>query len=1760
MKRVFKLTAILGFVCLFSTNLLAQTNISGNIEGDSTVVWTAAGSPYIIQATTTITAGDTVVVENGAEVRFDSGQNLIVTGALIADGATFTSNTTSTRSAWNRIYFNTSDSYGDFNNCLIQYGDQSIYAASGTVNVDSTTISDSNDALFVHSAAVSGQSLPVVNISNSIITTSEDPVRYASIGTVNYSGANDFTGNDKDAIYLDFSSTSADFILENAPVPYRSSTFSVNSPAKLTVKTGAIWKFFANAQLRINDGGAIEAIADSGETILFTSIKNDNAFGDTNNDGTLSAPAKNDWNGIVVNGSTRDADNILRRIEVSFAGDLNNTNPVGGLNLTNSNATVDSSLYVNNIYGVVLRNSDAKFSNNEMGSSQVVPLILTFDSEPVFTNNSFSSSNNQYDAIGLLGTTITSNSTLQQRDFTSIPNVTYLLLNRLTVDTGVTLNIEPGVVVKALPNSGIVVRGTLISDANPDSITVFTAVTDDNVGNPNDTNKDGNTTVPTDAAWRGFGFGEDSDASIIDYNIIRYARYNTSYPYNSAANLFVSPRGAINMINSDMTVSNSEIVNSDTYGIDARGTSKPTISNNSFSNTGSVPVALSLSADPTFSGNSVANVGLTAIGYHGEVISAPSIIRNRDFAGFTGITTVLLGNSTITSGSTLTIEPGTVLKVVNVSTGTILGIEGTLVADGSETEKIVITSIFDDQVGNPLDTNGDGGSTTPSPNNWGTIRFFPTADDVGSIVDNTEIRYSRHGMVFSDAAPTVDSVTVLSCRYVGFVAESGSNVTISNSTIQNCGEDPLGVSTTSTPTYNNITFNSNGSNGIILLEASSARFSSSYNQSFRYMDTRGNIGTNVTLVPYTVAGFTNIPFILRTNPTVTSNTTFSVAPGIVFKGNVLFLIDGAIRTLGTETNPVTFTSFNDDGSGGDTNNDGNTTIPSPGQSSRIVFRSSGIDSLNLINNTIFRYPTTALEFNSADAVVDSSLFALSLSTAIWIKGNSSPVIQNNTFENISSSVGQIGNSILMDMFSTPTFSNNSESNVRIRGIGINGQTWGSDATIPVRSFAGVDSTTYVLYGNITIPSGTSITIPEGVVFKSYTRFGSTRSKYGFTVDGSLSIDGTASNPVVFTLDTDDNYGNPADLYNDGPGNDTFKSGNWFTFNATSIDTANIIRNAVIKGANNAINLASASPTIDSTLFEQNNYGIRLGGVSAPVVTNNTFNDLRFTPLLISLVSYPDSTSGNVMSGTTYPAIGVLNETLVQDATLAYRTFAGRTGIPYYFTGTYTIGTNSTLTVDPGVISKFTFAVQLVVNRGLIADGGSTPDSAIVFTSIEDDFYGGDTNRNSTATSVVRNQWTGIRYTGTAIDNISILDNVIVRGSTYGVIADNASPTITNSSLNTNTYGVRVYGSGNPVINNSDIYNNFTFGIENRDKTFTINAENNWWGDDSGPTHSGNPSGTGDEVTDGVDYTPFQGSGTTNPALGDVSLNGNVQSFDASLILQDVATLITFSALQESVADVTGDGSVSALDASEVLQYVVGIRDAFSAELNAKVRLAALAKLNVEDIVLRIGESSVEDDQLILPLEFENVHDLLAFEIKLASTMQGLELESVERAEVLNGATFVSNVTEENEVILALASTTAIEESGALLNLRFNILDENFDSRFDIKTFIANELDLTATSVGEEEDAVIPTEYDLSQNYPNPFNPSTNISFSIPEAGFVQLDVFNLLGQRVATLVSENRQAGIHTVNFDAQRLSSGIYIYRIQSGDFVSTKKMMLIK
>ncbi len=124
------------------------------------------------------------------------------------------------------------------------------------------------------------------------------------------------------------------------------------------------------------------------------------------------------------------------------------------------------------------------------------------------------------------------------------------------------------------------------------------------------------------------------------------------------------------------------------------------------------------------------------------------------------------------------------------------------------------------------------------------------------------------------------------------------------------------------------------------------------------------------------------------------------------------------------------------------------------------------------------------------------------------------------------------------------------------------------------------------------------------------------------------------------------------------------------------------------------------------------------------------------------------------------------------------------------------------------------------------------------------------------------------------------------------------------------------------------------------------------------------------------------------------------------------------------------------------------------------------------------------------------------------------------------------------------------------NYQFQVIGNPTSIVFDPGNWILK----NNTIVTSLEDLTFPAQFILEQNYPNPFNPTTTIEYSIPQSGFVTLKVFDVLGNEVVTLVNGHNEAGKHQIKFDASNLKSGVYFYKIENGNFVETKKLVLLK
>ena len=1838
-RNIMKKFFIFFVICLFySSATVLATDVSGTISSNTT--WNLAGSPYVVTSSITINHGVTLTIDPGVNVRFDDGQGIAVLGGLNATNVIFTSNNGSpTSGIWGNFQVgngNPADSGSVvLNSCQLLYGSQ-FNVASGTATLNGTDISNfTNHTVWIDNwgrfnmtggnintnnagaaawgcavfgivwshASLSGVTIQhysngvhlnpgaTISISDMNITNCGWPISFSDgASDFSVSGSNSFIGNGNNAVLINGMELSDTLALPEINIPYYfPSGMQVNPAGCLIVGSNNVLKFQDNTILNIN--GTLIAEASTGEGIYFTSFRDDNWGGDANNDGSATAPATGNWYGIRFSDPSHDANCLMRRCYVRYAGQDAN----GGITTENASPTIDQCDLSNNYYGICMRYaSNPVFTNNTIGSSQMTPIAMSFEADPVMSNNTLSFSDNAYDAIGLLGGDLTANAILKIRSVTSIPNITYFLLGHVNVPTGLTLTINKGVVIKSYQDwdaRRITVQGTLTANATADSMIVFTSARDDNYGNPADCNKDGTMTSPVVGNWSGIIFLPGSTGTM-NYCRIKYAKL-PDYGFSSCSVTENINGAAIAMVDASPAISNCIFENL-FQAISCYRASNPALSNLDMINIDYPPINISGSANPTMTSITFTNVGMRAIGLLGGNVCQNGTIRKRDLAGFTNITYVLLWDMTINSGTYVNVEPGIVIKSAQHGEcysdyGYNIIVDGGFKTDGTSGQRVVFTSIRDDNHGNPADCNGDGNATTPAPGDWGGVKFRSTSDDAYCKLNYTDLLYSGRipcdvsngGAAFENAGGQMNYCTISNSYKYGIWCDGNSTPAIDNAVIQNCTLDPIAMSLTANPTFTNITFISNYSKAIKIIE--------------------GTLSSNAVLSPRNIAGITNIAYVVS-KLTISSNARLTVQPDVVIKFRTddwcgwyqipsKMDIYGNLLVNGNASHKVYFTSFADDSKGGDSNNDGNTTVPAMGDwgytsncddqpgGLRFYNNSQVADTVNSLKYCEISYSNVGIRMQNSHITLDNSIIQQS-AFGMSIRGASNPEIKNSQFYNLTYSP------IELSMFSNPSFTNCTALNVGLMALAVIPETYSQTDTIPVRDFGGYSNIGYFMEGVCTINSGTTITIPAGIVFKTGAIGNFDNYMKGFEVNGRLNILGTSGNPVVFTHLADDQYGNPPDMNQNGSATQPLDGyswgqnwyGNWLTFNDVSDDLSSMDY-AVMKYGEEGIITQSASPTINHSLFENLYYGIDMNGVSAPGIDNCTFNNLRFYPVQISLVSYPVTSSNNTISGTTFKVLKVRDETLTQDVTLPKRNFGGITNIPYYFEH-YTVGTGASLTISPGIVCKFRTMPYYETNnginvyKGLSAIGGATPDSNIVFTDIRDDYYGGDANSDGTSSWSTPGSWSGLVFEDQSLDPLCNLQNCIIRFAESGIRTNSASPTVTKCNINRNNYGVYATAASNPVFNDCDFDDNYYFAINNVDKSFTIMAENCWWGSNLGPIQTntpGNGTSVQELVTDEVDYTPWKTNGPTSPLMGDVSLNGLVQAYDASLILQKVVGSITLNSLQQQVADVSGTAGVTSYDASLILQYVVGIINSFPAEQTKSGGiLPASAILSVGNAV------AINGQDVTIPLSATNVSGMSSAQIRLQYDPLYLKVSQV--ANMIPGMNLIyGNDTINGVLTIAMAGAYPLNADAVLAEITFHTMLPMGNSAITpltVAEFLANENDLTAgaingsvtindnmtTGITENQENANGFMYPV---YPNPSEGNVVLTYRINGINqMVTIDVFDIVGRKNLTLIHQTQSTGEYSVSIskDRHQLARGSYLIRMTVDGYQQTQLIQIIK
>jgi hypothetical protein len=374
--------------------------------------------------------------------------------------------------------------------------------------------------------------------------------------------------------------------------------------------------------------------------------------------------------------------------------------------------------------------------------------------------------------------------------------------------------------------------------------------------------------------------------------------------------------------------------------------------------------------------------------------------------------------------------------------------------------------------------------------------------------------------------------------------------------------------------------------------------------------------------------------------------------------------------------------------------------------------------------------------------------------------------------------------------------------------------------------------------------------------------------------------------------------------------------------------------------------------------------------------------------------------------------------------------------------------------------------------------------------------------------------------------------------TFGNGSTKGDNNITNS-----TYGIFCQNNSTPMIGNNSPLNGGYNNLENTNynvyniSSNSVYAENNWW--DTTKTNYFKIAGESYVI-----YSPYLTSSVVipNPPLMKAAVNLYTSQGSSTPLLSQLNQVNQLIAANNLV------------QARSICMNMITNYPDSSFSYNALNLLKGIYPAAETDTVKNIYQSL-----------FNNTtkKDLYA--------MAGLILADVDTANKLSHINDVINSYGQDSVVeLALFDKFVYyhfekgDNQNALavltnLDNMFSLSPEDVEAHIILGDTAYYHLEL-AKKPAFQTAAQIPTVYKLFDNYPNPFNPSTIIEYQIPVNGMVTIKVFDVLGREIRTLVNDYKTAGNYSISFDASRLASGIYFYQLRSGNYISTKKMLLIK
>jgi parallel beta-helix repeat protein len=1526
-------------------------------------------------------------------------------------------------------------------------------------------------------------------------------------------------------------------------------SISVNSGITLTIKPGVIIKLANGVYFR--SYGVIDAQGKPDSLIIFTSDKDDSYGGDSNGDGQATVPDRGNWDRIWIDGSGSTA-SVFKYCLYKYGG---------------------SGSYGNMwSYYSTGRFENCYFTLSSSSGYQ------SYNSNPILLNSTFSGNGEH----GI-----------------------YIYNGSISV-TGCSLsdNLKWG--IRGEGNAQVTIRTSNILRNQ------WTGIAID-------------------------GGGSRANLVLLDSSVISFNKGAGAYAwYGSGYQQITNNRFEGNSaegfycfnIDSTILISNNTIINNTSDGI---VTSKASMVNNVIQGN-RYPIALLGNVSSSYSGNTLTgNQFNNAIGLRTDrweeafrdtlKFSFPASITSNTY-----VVSQMGGGYFVNNGTTLVIEPGVILKFAQSITARI---EGKLIAVGTPSQKIVFTSWRDAVYGGKTNLASDNNG--PAPGNWNyvwiryggavgsklqycTFRYGGGGGDAilafewCGVMDNVQsdltfFKSSTYGIRIYRTTLSLQNIAIDSSGWSGMYAHGYSDVSVQNGVITNNNGNGLGCEDYSSyRLVANCTITRNSSYGIYIDNGQTQQAFSGNVISFngiggiwnrsdiRFVNEVRYFGNSVTDHPADGIVSTRATFIDNTisrnrYPIGVAGRTGNIyvdgagVDGNIFSGNVynsaisirsgslsdtlkatfpkaftskvyvaledigvyspLFIepgvivkfqpyvysshhymrVEAPVTAIGTPQKPIIFTSWRDT-VGGKTTAQGDNAAPLAGDW-RHMFIYYGAPAGSVFRNVEFRY-------GGRDGMLINYFYA-------------NGVTLNHVGVKNSYGFG-------IEMYqSAAAF---------------------DTVTVDSSNFSGVHLTNSAL----------NTASFNGCIIKN-------NKDYGIFAEGSSKIT-SVTNCVV---------------------SNNAKTGIVIQGNTIPLS---VIGNTVGGNSDHGIYITAENNAVDSLLFIAGNAVTNNGRVgifsSRAHIIDNVINGNRYAIGVTGQISLDGSrnNAGNVYSGNTIAG------NLYQGSLVAEETIYGRLGLSYpagYTSNVVVIRGNAYVppsklfTVAPGTIVKFGMEYgvgEIYVDGTFKAEG--TPSNKIIFTSFKDDTYGGDSNFDSNATAPAPGNWRRIALYGATNDSSS-LRNAIVRYGGNGwanidlsncrplidscfvsysgdagiKLSGSATPTISNSEIHDNAYGISVNNPSNPLVRFCNFYRNSIYALLSW-TTATIDAKSNYWGDPTGPFvdqgSDKNLTGKGNRIYIGssgpVTYRPFYFA-RSGVLLGDVSNNGLISAYDAALVLRHSVGLDTLKGAALVAADVSGNGTVTAYDASLILQYTVGIISGFPGL--GKTSGASLA----EAFTLKLVPGANENEFTVV-LHLNKATTVYSGDLRLTYNPEILQAVGVSKSALTKNFALEQHLIN-GAASLSLASAEPVKQEGDLVVISFRALKPlrgGVEASIGIDKFYLNEKDLKPLTenitVSVDRFKGIPETFGLEQNYPNPFNPTTSIEYRLPQSGAVTIIVYNLLGEVVQTLVNGNLEAGYHTAvwngrNIFGQTVSSGLYIYRISvtangKEAFAAVRKMMFLK